>query len=111
MQGVICTLPAFSTVSKMEPAPPRIKKRPRNMSGATSQKLRFRFFDFGACASAQDDTAKRRAVYLALRGSAHIEHFPRILGMLFAHAYMPFGILLYFCKFRLALAAPYKLML
>ena len=26
MQGVICTLPAFSTVSKMEPAPPRIKK-------------------------------------------------------------------------------------
>ena len=74
MQGVICTLPAFSTVSKMEPAPPRIKKRPRNMSGATSQKLRFRFFDFGACASAQDDTAKRRAVYLVPRSSARIEH-------------------------------------
>lgn len=45
-----------------------------------------------------------RAVHLALCGSARIEHSPRIFGKHSAR-------FAYFCKFELALAAPYKLML
>ena len=80
MQGVICTLPAFSTVSKKETtalefAPHLYIKTGSFQNGNYhSKRQSFRSFDFGACASAQDDTAKRRAVYLAPRGSARIEH-------------------------------------
>ena len=45
-----------------------------------------------------------RAVYLALCGSTRIEHSARFFSKHSARY-------VYFCKFKLALAAPYKLML